>query len=133
MYDIPARLKWKTDRVLFKTAMQNLIENAYVHGASENPYINIKVRKINGHFVKFTVSDNGLGFPQEVVDKIFNMFFQGTERSNLNYGLALYLTKKSIERLGGSIVLTKPVNDTTFEIILPNLQNAAIEQKVLQL
>ena len=133
VYDIPARLKWYTDRVLFKTAMQNLIENAYVHGASENPSINIKVRKINGHFVKFTVSDNGLGFSEEVVDKIFNMFFQGTERSNLNYGLGLYLTKKSIERLGGSIALTKPVNDTTFEIILPNLQNKAIEQKVLHL
>lgn len=133
VYDIPARLKWTTDRVLFKTAMQNLIENAYVHGACEHPCINIKVRKINGHFVKFTVSDNGLGFSEEVVDKIFNMFFQGTERSNLNYGLGLYLTKKSIERLGGSIALTKPVNDTTFEIILPNLQNEAIKQKVLQL
>ena len=84
VYDIPARLKWTTDRVLFKTAMQNLIENAYVHGACEHPCINIKVRKINGHFVKFTVSDNGLGFSEEVVDKIFNMFFQGTERSNLN-------------------------------------------------
>ena len=133
VYDIPARLKWITDRVLFKTAMQNLIENAYVHGSTENPCINIKVRKINGHFVKFTVSDNGLGFSEEVVDKIFNMFFQGTERSNLNYGLGLYLTKKSVEKLGGSIALTKPVNDTTFEIILPNLQNEAIRQKVLHL
>ena len=133
VYDIPARLKWKTDRVLFKTAMQNLIENAYVHGAGDNPCLNIKVRKINSHFVKFTISDNGLGFSEEVVDRIFNMFFQGTERSNLNYGLGLYLTKKSVERMGGSIALTKPVDDTTFEIILPNLQNEAIEQKVLQL
>ena len=133
VYDIPARLKWKTDRVLFKTAMQNLIENAYVHGAGDNPCLNIKVRKINSHFVKFTISDNGMGFSEEVVDKIFNMFFQGTERSNLNYGLGLYLTKKSVERMGGSIALTKPVDDTTFEIILPNLQNQAIEQKVLQL
>ena len=32
--------------------------------------------------------------------------------------------------MGGSIALTKPVDDTTFEIILPNLQNEAIEQKV---
>ncbi|MDN5215374.1 PAS domain S-box protein [Fulvivirgaceae bacterium BMA12] len=133
VYDIPARLKWKTDRVLFKTAMQNLIENAFVNGAAVDPQINIKVRKINGHFVKLTLSDNGVGFSEDVVDKIFNMFFQGTERSNINYGLGLYLTKKSIERLGGSIALTKPVNNTTFEIILPNLQNKTVEQEVLQL
>ena len=46
--------------------MQNLIENAYVHGSGDNPCLNIKVRKINSHFVKFTISDNGMGFSEEV-------------------------------------------------------------------
>ena len=56
------------------------------------------------------------------MDKIFEMFFQGTEKSNVNYGLGLYLAKKAVEKMGGSITITKPVNDTTFEIILPHLQ-----------
>lgn len=132
-YDIPAKIKLKTDKKLFKIVIQNLIENAYVNSNEADPNITIRIRKINQYFVKFIFSDNGTGFSEDVVDKIFTMFFQGSERSKVSYGLGLYLSKKAVEKLGGNIALVKPVNETVFEIIVPNLQTVALQRKVLQL
>ncbi len=132
-YDIAANIKLKTDKKLLKIAVQNLIENAYVHSNDLDPKIVIKTRKINKYFIKITFSDNGVGFSEEVVDKIFTMFFQGSEKTKLSYGLGLFLSKRAVEKLGGNIALVRPVNDTVFELIMPNLQTAALQQKVLQL
>ena len=87
-----------------RQVFQNLIGNALKYSrkgvASE---INISVNEFDAYW-QFTIADNGLGIAKEYFDKIFIIFsrlhtkeeFQGT-------GLGLAVTKKIIEKLGGSI------------------------------
>jgi signal transduction histidine kinase len=63
------------------------------------------------------VRDNGSGIDIEIADKIFNMFFRGTQRSN-GAGLGLYIAKEAIKRLQGEIQVTTD-DDTTFIISIP--------------
>lgn len=53
-----------------------------------------------------SVSDTGIGIPQESLDQIFEPFRQGSEGLNRKYegmGLGLTITKKYIEVLGGKL------------------------------
>jgi signal transduction histidine kinase len=65
------------------------------------------------------LSDNGLGINDNVLPKIFDMFYRGNEKSN-GSGLGLYIAKEAVEKLGGSInVRTVAGEGTTFTITIP--------------
>jgi len=46
--------------------------------------------------------DNGIGINQDLQEKVFNMFFRATEKSE-GAGLGLYIVKEAIDKLGGTI------------------------------
>lgn len=73
-------------------------------------------------YVQLSVSDNGIGFPQEYAEKVFVMFQRlGTERSGTGIGLAL--CKKIVENHNGHIEAHSiPGEGTRFDIILPKSQ-----------
>ena len=52
-------------------------------------------------FIKITVSDNGEGIPKELINKVFDMFFRGSEKKG--NGLGLYVIKQAVKRLKGDI------------------------------
>jgi signal transduction histidine kinase len=66
--------------------------------------------------------DDGLGISKDQHERIFEMFFRGSERS-IGSGLGLYLVKKAIEKLGGTIKLSsQPKKYTSFNIFLPSIE-----------
>ena len=65
------------------------------------------------------LSDNGIGIPTEIHEKVFDMFFRGTN-SSMGSGLGLYIVKNAVKKLQGTIRFSsKEGEGTTFTIKLP--------------
>jgi len=109
----------------------NLINNAFYavnerqkaerlkQDAEYNPAVTVQTKK-SGNQVSISVSDNGNGIPQNVVDKIFQPFFT-TKPTGQGTGLGLSLSYDIIKALGGEIkVETKEGEGSEFIIQLPN-------------
>jgi len=111
---------FSTDKILLIIILQNLIINSinYYDENKEKPYLLIRSKK-NLLGVEITIKDNGIGIPLEVQDKIFDMFFRGTNISG-GSGLGLYIVKNAIKKLGGNINLESTEGEgTTFTITFP--------------
>lgn len=110
-----------SNRFIIETIFQNLIENAikYQNLKENNSILKIDVLQV-ANKLKIKVEDNGIGIDSSVQDKIFDMYFRGTDAST-GSGLGLYLVKKSIDKLNGQIRLTSTLNQgTTFYVTLDN-------------
>jgi two-component system NtrC family sensor kinase len=82
------------------------------------PTITVSTKK-SGNKISITVSDNGNGIPQKVVDKIFQPFFT-TKPTGQGTGLGLSLSYDIIKAHGGEIkVETKDGEGGKFIISLP--------------
>ena len=82
------------------------------------PIVSIKTRKISGK-VEISVTDNGNGIPQKIVDKIFQPFFT-TKPTGQGTGLGLSLSYDIIKAHGGEIkVETEDNKGSAFTILLP--------------
>lgn len=94
-----------SSRLILQTVMQNMIENAikYQNNAAKQSYLRISVSD-NESEVILTFEDNGVGIDATVQDKIFDVYYKGTQKST-GSGLGLYIVKTGIERLNGSIQL----------------------------
>ena len=93
----------QTDPVRLKIILTNLITNAYKYqdAKKENPMIELSCSKADQNF-NLSLKDNGIGIKDEYKDKIFEMFFRGTDRS-VGTGLGLYVVKEIVEKLNGTI------------------------------
>ena len=79
----------------------------------------VQTKKMNNK-VEISVSDNGTGIPQNVVDQIFQPFFT-TKPTGEGTGLGLSLAYDIIKAHGGEIKLkTKEGEGTEFTIELPS-------------
>ena len=67
---------------------------------------------------------SGIGIEQNQQDKIFDRFTKGYENSKVVYrgaGIGLFLTKKMVEMLGGSIWVESEINKgSTFYFTIPS-------------
>ncbi|MDX1627360.1 MAG: HAMP domain-containing sensor histidine kinase, partial [Fulvivirga sp.] len=93
----------KCDPFLIKIIFENILENALMFRKSPNrPHqVKVKITKENAHLVMIT-KDNGIGIKPELKDKIYDMFFVGSDRSK-GRGLGLYIVSMAIEKLSGEI------------------------------
>ena len=67
--------------------------------------------------IRVSISDSGMGIPQENMDRIFDPFFT-TKPDGLGMGLSI--NKSIIEAHGGSLkVMNNPDRGATFYFILP--------------
>lgn len=99
------------------TILGNLINNAL--DAVEHS----TVKHINLGFyyesdiLKIDIGDTGIGIEEEVKKSIFE---QGYSTKGNDRGLGLYLVKRSLERLGGTITVSSTVgHGTVFQVIMP--------------
>ena len=109
------------DAKLIMQVIINIVDNAIKYTAKGST-IRIKSRK-NGDFAEISVEDNGEGIPDEMKDRIFDMFYTGTSKivdSRRSLGLGLSLCKSIILAHGGEIfcVDTMP-HGTTFRFTIP--------------
>ena len=95
--------KIKADPSQMSQIFQNLIGNSIRFKRQENPVININSDENEDEWI-FTVQDNGIGIDPEYSEKIFEVFkrLHGKDKYP-GTGIGLAISKKIVERHGGSI------------------------------
>jgi two-component system sensor histidine kinase ChiS len=103
--DINQTSDFYTDKKLLSSIIQNLIENPikYKDTLKDECKLHVKIN-VNTEKSEMIFEDNGLGIPEELQTKVFDMFFKVNDNS-FGTGLGLYIVKTSVEKLGGSIRL----------------------------
>lgn len=85
------------DEVYIARAVNNLINNAIVHGNSET--VITVLQTINGNHVRVTIQDNGPGIPEDQINGIWEWY---QKNSPSGTGLGLPIVKAAIEQNGGN-------------------------------
>jgi signal transduction histidine kinase len=116
--EIQSDLEFHSAWTLLTAIMQNLLENAIKYSSKNFPFVAIRVFSSNDHLY-IEVSDNGQGILLEHQPRIFEMFFRATKNAT-GTGLGLYILKRSVDRLNGSVALKSEVGQgSTFTVKLP--------------
>lgn len=117
--------------------LQQVLTNLFINAADAmEGKGRLEVRGRYDHYkdcFEITVSDTGPGIPQDIREKVFEIFFT-TKPVGRGTGLGLSISKKIIELHGGSLLLQSPSGGgTTFTIRLPIgfLQESSNEESEL--
>jgi signal transduction histidine kinase len=103
---------------LYNNAFYAVNEKKKTDDENYKPEVSVQTKKENNR-VHITVSDNGNGIPQNILDKIFQPFFT-TKPTGQGTGLGLSLSYDIIKAQGGEIkVETKDNSGAYFVITLP--------------
>lgn len=100
--------------------ISNLLANA-IDASPKNGDIQVRVHKNAEGSILIEISDQGPGIPAALASRVFEPFF--TTKKDVGTGLGLWVSKRLIEQLGGSLDLesdTSPhAHGTCFRITLP--------------
>jgi two-component system CheB/CheR fusion protein len=122
-----------------RQVFQNLLSNAFKFSRKEEqPIISITTARIkekkfdsqadpDGPFVCISIKDNGIGFDEKYLDKIFVLFQRlHTKDKYEGTGIGLAVTRKIIDKHNGLITAySREREGATFTIILPVKQDQA--------
>ncbi|MEH1934384.1 MAG: ATP-binding protein [Nostoc sp.] len=115
------------DRPQINELFTNLISNAIKYNDKPEKWVEIGFiegngeRKVAPNSLTFYVRDNGIGIPQEHLDKIFQIFrrLHGRDEFGGGTGVGLTIARKIVERHGGRIwVESIPTQGSTFYFTL---------------
>ncbi len=119
----------QADPLQMRQLFQNLIGNALkFHRPEAAPDVTVNTKTITKGKVKFCeirISDNGVGFDEKYLDRIFAVFQRLHDRNSYaGTGIGLAVCRKIVERHKGTITATStPGKGSTFIITLPITQN----------
>ena len=109
------------DEPLLAVALHNLIANA-IQYSPKGSRVGVGVKNADG-IVEIAVTDQGIGIPDEELDRVFERFFRidpARSRHTGGSGLGLSIVKHVVQNHGGDIrVWSQPGNGSTFTIRLP--------------
>lgn len=95
------------NRTLMTDIFGNLIENAILYSPEhKNAHVSILWSAV-GEKAAIEISDQGMGFPNNVQAELFKPFFRGDERQTFGTGLGLSIAKKSALLMGGDVELAE--------------------------
>jgi two-component system, cell cycle sensor histidine kinase and response regulator CckA len=133
-FDLGAAAQFvKADVGMMEQIMMNLAVNArdaMPHGGR----LTIALREVEGiagpearpGAVRWTIADNGIGIPADVLGRIFDPFFT-TKSPGRGTGLGLATVHSIVEQHGGQITVTSEEGTgTTFTIVLPKSEPAVL-------
>ncbi|HEY8200631.1 MAG TPA: HAMP domain-containing sensor histidine kinase, partial [Actinomycetota bacterium] len=110
-----------SDEDRLRRAVAALVGNALKFSPPEAP-VDVAVRTHNGGAV-IEVADRGPGIPDEELERIFDPFHQvggAMKRRQEGFGLGLYVTRRLLEAMGGSLTVRTMLGEgSIFVITLP--------------
>jgi PAS domain S-box-containing protein len=108
----------QADPIHLGRVFQNLLSNALLHAGSAAPHVRVAAAREAG-WVRFAVSDDGVGIPPSAHDAIFRAFARLSPAEVPGSGLGLAICRKLIELHGGRIwVDSAPGAGATFYFTL---------------
>jgi len=120
--EVKAESYMKVDGKRLHQAIRNIVENAVKYGSSENPEIHVFASSTDEN-VSLTISDNGLGIPEDKLVSVFDRFFRLEDertKDTGSTGLGLAITKELILAHGGDIIAENSAEGgARFVITLP--------------
>ena len=107
----------------------NLLSNALKYNDKDAPLITVSGRVEDG-MLRFEVADNGPGVAARDVDRIFQKFSRGWDRTDTGgAGLGLAISRQIMRRFNGDLELTAaeggPHGGAVFEVSIPLLAERA--------
>jgi len=122
-----ARVFADKDRMM--QVMANLMSNA-AKFSSDGEIVEISATQCHDGLLRISVTDHGMGIPEEFQPKLFDKFTQSDSsdtRQKGGTGLGLSITKVIIEKHGGTIgFISKKDEGATFYVDLPELMGEII-------
>ena len=110
-----------TDETMLTRALRNLISNSLKFTTSGQ--VRVEVRAQDGDRLEITVTDTGIGIPEDEQARVFEEFYQVRgphQRGNAGTGLGLPYARRIVELLGGTLTLSSaPGTGTRVAVLLP--------------
>ena len=112
--DLPAI---HSDRGQLQQVFLNILSNALA-AVDDGGRIDISLKQEDENTVAVTISDDGPGIPEELIDRVFEPFF--STKADYGTGLGLSITFGIVEKLGGRIDVQSEVGEgAIFTVRLP--------------
>jgi signal transduction histidine kinase len=109
------------DAARLRQLVQNLVGNAVKYSKPTEP-VELRIWQEDG-LAQLTVTDRGIGIPDEDLPLLFERFHRGSNTDDRRYrglGLGLYICRQIAEEHGGTIGVSSRVGEgTTFHVALP--------------
>jgi signal transduction histidine kinase len=116
------------DPVLLRRVLDNLLENAHKYSPDPSSQVTLSVFA-QGERACFSISDHGMGIPEEDLPRVFTAFFRSERsrsRGSGGVGLGLTLAQRIVEAHAGTIEVTSNVGQgTVFRAFLPLISSSA--------
>jgi signal transduction histidine kinase len=113
------------DPILFKEAIQNLLDNAMDYNLTEGGWVRVSTRleaSDEGKHVYLEISNPGPGISKEELHKVFEQFYRSPKAIVMHpngNGLGLYLAKAIITEHKGELFCNSSSELTTFTVTIP--------------
>jgi nitrogen fixation/metabolism regulation signal transduction histidine kinase len=123
----PALPQVRADSAQIRQVLHNLVQNAQDaleirKGSGEPPMIEVRT-DTEADRVRLSVSDNGGGFPEEMMARIFEPYVTTKARGT---GLGLAIVKKIVDEHQGELAIeNRPAKGVSVTILLPVAASAA--------
>ena len=117
----PKSIRATIDPKWFQRIIDNLIANAVKYNPPGTE-IKISVSAIEQHLFVVLIEDDGKGMEPEILDKLFDRYYRGTNthETSTGTGLGLAITKQLVQLHNGSIhIESVPDRGTAVRVIVP--------------
>jgi len=120
-FHIEQKGKFYSNRRGLRIVLLQLLSNAieFQKGEGKENAITLFVTA-SEYSCSIQVHDKGIGIPETAKDKIFNLFYRGSEKSK-GAGIGLYIAKEITEKMGGTLAFqSSEEGGTVFSLWLPD-------------
>ncbi|MHA4807121.1 response regulator [Flavitalea flava] len=123
----------ETDKMRLEQILKNLLSNAFKFTPKGTITLSISPSPERKNYLDFTVTDSGIGIPENKHQLIFEAFQQADGSTRRKYGgtgLGLSISRELAKLLGGDITLTSvPGEGSQFRLTIPQFKlDPALEE-----